>query len=246
MSKIKLKNGNIVKIDWRPGMTRKNFNFLATADNREIVYKEWPCPANLDQGAEGACAAFGSAHTLISHFLNEPRLNNEFAFALYKAAQKIDHWPGENYSGTTINAVMKQLVSDGWIEKYLWYMTLHDLKVGIGHDGPAAVGLNWYSGMYEPDKDGYIWPEGEKIGGHCLQIAGYTQKGFLLHNSWGKDWGPLDGWCYLRDDAMIELFSKQNGECARPIPMKTAPNEEPIAPEKNNWLTDWLKRWFNF
>lgn len=34
------------------------------------------------------------------------------------------------------------------------------------------------------------------VGGHCVAIVGYDKKGWIVRNSWGKDWG-IDGHCHM-------------------------------------------------
>jgi hypothetical protein len=57
-----------------------------------------------DQGAEGACVGFGSSRAMT--LLNRRRYDARW---LYHEAQKIDEWPGEDYSGTSVRAGMDVL-----------------------------------------------------------------------------------------------------------------------------------------
>jgi len=52
-----------------------------------------------NQGNEGACVGFGTCRAL--SIMNRRRYDG---FRLYHEAQKIDEWPGENYSGTSTRA----------------------------------------------------------------------------------------------------------------------------------------------
>ena len=50
--------------------------------------------------------------------------------------------------------------------------------------GPVAAGFPVYSSS-EP----YFWRKGIGFqGGHCVTIVGYTPQGFIIRNSWGKNW----------------------------------------------------------
>ncbi len=43
-------------------------------------------------------------------------------------------------------------------------------------------------------------PKGVTVGSHAMMLCGYDRaKGFLMHNSWGKDWGQ-DGFAYLAEE----------------------------------------------
>lgn len=61
-----------------------------------------------DQGQEGACVGFATSRMM--SLLNRKRYA---AFWLYKEAQKIDPWPGENYSGTAVSAALDVLRTRG-------------------------------------------------------------------------------------------------------------------------------------
>lgn len=39
---------------------------------------------------------------------------------------------------------------------------------------------------------------GKRVGGHAMNIVGYTPKGFIVENSWGNDWGDV-GFALLTD-----------------------------------------------
>ena len=50
--------------------------------------------------------------------------------------------------------------------------------------GPVAAGFPVYTSS-EP----YFWRKGIGFqGGHCVTIVGYTPAGFIIRNSWGKNW----------------------------------------------------------
>lgn len=57
---------------------------------------------------EGACCGEGGcrAMSLVDRKRFDP-------FALYRAAQKVDEWPGENYSGTSVRATVDVLRTEG-------------------------------------------------------------------------------------------------------------------------------------
>ncbi len=43
------------------------------------------------------------------------RLDNAYAFKVYKRAQQLDEWPGEDYGGSSVNAACKVLRERGFI-----------------------------------------------------------------------------------------------------------------------------------
>jgi hypothetical protein len=61
-----------------------------------------------DQLQEGACVGAGASR--MESLVERKRWD---FFALYREAQKIDEWPGENYSGTSVRAAMDFLRDKG-------------------------------------------------------------------------------------------------------------------------------------
>ena len=110
-------------------------------------------------------------------------------------------------------AGVKRVKDLGWIEGYRWAFNIDDVLYVIGHNGPAVLGLAWYSDMYQPDENGFIKPTGSLVGGHAiLARAVNVSEGYVtLRNSWGKNWGK-EGDCYITFDD-LEALLKQRGEC---------------------------------
>lgn len=61
----------------------------------------------------------------------------------------------------------------------------------------AEIHRGWYdramSGAKKTANSGVIRPTSDDHGAHAFVIVGYTDKGFLILNSWGDDWGGYDG-----------------------------------------------------
>ncbi len=171
----------------------------------------WRCHQTLDQGPDGACVGFGVAHELIARPAEVQGITNKFAKEdIYWEAQKIDPWVGGSYptaspfyEGTSVLAGTKVAKRLGWIEEYRWAFGLNDLKLGVGYNGPALIGISWLADMMTPDKNGYIHASGRSYGGHCLLVNAINVKKerFTLHNSWGSSWGN-NGECYISFDDM--------------------------------------------
>jgi hypothetical protein len=110
---------------------------------------------------------------------------------VYHEAQLVDEWPGEDYDGTSVRAGAKVLKTRGYISNYYWTWDADELADAILHVGPVVVGTNWYSDMFEPDKDGIIKVEGFPVGGHAYTLTGVNKYKGMFHgkNSWGTGWG---------------------------------------------------------
>ena len=180
----------------------------------------WRCHQTLDQGPDGACVGFGVAHELIARPAEVQGLTEKFAKEdIYWEAQKIDPWDGGSYpgarpfyEGSSILAGVKVAKKLGWIEEYRWAFGLRDLMLGVGYNGPALIGINWYQDMMRPDANNFIHATGRSYGGHCILVnAINVKKGyFTLHNSWGSSWGD-GGECYITFEDM-DILLKDRGE----------------------------------
>ena len=192
-------------------------------DQQQLVSNLWGCPAGtpvLDQGQQGACVGNGVTNELLWNPVPIPRLDETFAVQdIYWVAQRNDPWPGgeypgasPQYSGTSVAAGIQAAADLGYYKAWHWGTTENEMALGVGHLGPAVIGVNWFQGMYEPDPNGYIHPTGANVGGHCLLVIGIDVKGgfYTLHNSWGASWGD-QGNCKIKRKDMAKLIAS-NGE----------------------------------
>ncbi len=159
----------------------------------------WRCRATLDQGQEGACVGFGVTHELVARPVEVLGLTAKFAReAIYWNAQRQDEWPGGAYpgarpfyEGTSVLAGVKVAHQMGFMESYHWAFGLDDLLLGVAYAGPAVIGVNWMTGMFEPDSQNQVHATGRVEGGHCTLVNGIDVRRQMLrvHNSWGAIWG---------------------------------------------------------
>lgn len=211
MTRIKLRNGDfsgdprldrIVQFD----EASRRFPIRALVGKKRPRSYTWKLGLRLDQGNEGACVGFGIAHELAAAPAPVLGLTNDYARQkIYWEAQKTDGMPGGAYpgavpfyEGTSVLAGVKVAQKLGWMESYRWAFGIDDLILGVGYNGPAVLGLQWFHGMRTPDSDGFIHPTGPLVGGHCILTRGVDllNERFRLPNSWGRPWG-IDGECFL-------------------------------------------------
>ncbi|MDQ3540361.1 MAG: hypothetical protein M3440_06700 [Chloroflexota bacterium] len=188
--------------------------------------------AKMDQGQEGACVGYASSWMMSI-------LNRRFYDArwLYKEAQKIDEWPGESYSGTSVRAGMEvlrsighkflhrhehehaPLIEDG-IHEYRWATTVDEVRTCLAAGVPVGLGVDWMSNFSTPKKksDGSYWigegDLGTVQGGHmiCCYAGSDRRQAVRLVNSWGKAW-PLVWLPYATLQRLLDGI-RQPGECA--------------------------------
>ena len=93
------------------------------------------------------------------------------------------------------------------------------------------IGTTWLSVQGDAIAD---WNDGQIDGGHAVLFAGYRHKNgqrqFLVHNSWGKDWGD-QGFAYV-SEAMVKQFIKSAYKVV------VSDSSQPPAPSESNALTD--------
>jgi hypothetical protein len=220
------------------------------AEQQTLVSHQWDAPDGtpvLDQGAEGACTGFGVTNELLWYPVAVPGLDATFAREkIYWVAQRDDPWPGgaypqasPRYEGTAVLYAVQAAVDLGYYVEYRWATRERELALGVGHLGPAIIGVDWYEGMYEPDSGGFIHPTGELVGGHCTLLTGINIDDgyYTLHNSWGPSWGD-HGNCKIRRVDMQKLLNDNGEACIitqravpQPDKQQAAATAEDILPQ---------------
>lgn len=206
----------VYELDWRS----LDYPVSATLTADQIRYPRsytWALSQYFDQGRQGACVGFGFAHELAAAPIAVAGVTDGWGREIYWLAQREDPWPGGSYEGadpfyegTSVLTGAKVVQDLGHYSSYLWGLTMQEAVNGVCYSGPAVLGLNWYTGMFNPDASGFIRPTGTLAGGHCILAVGVKivwkswvnrlfsrkwenvdlDKSYLiLHNSWGQDWG---------------------------------------------------------
>lgn len=117
--------------------------------------------AHYDQGSEGACVGYSQSWmmSILNRKLYSP-------LTLYKEAQRVDEWPGESYSGTSLRAGFDVLRERGhWrfyagkerpaeqdegIHSNEWATTVDEVRHAIARGIPVNLGINWYQEFGAP------------------------------------------------------------------------------------------------
>lgn len=190
---------------------------------------ELPLGPLLLQGPEGACPGFMAAH--LSNIVEAMDGGHDFlaaddAQALYRRAQELDEWPGEDYSGSSVLAAMKAGQERDLWDGYAWSFGTRDIAQSILDNRPVGVGVPWLSGMFETEPDGRVVVTGSNTGqGHALAVFGIVDEvsgrpgpWFCWQNSQSADYGDpaRPGVGYVHHTDLARLL-RGVGEAAIPL-----------------------------
>lgn len=187
----------------------RNYPVRTMLGDRPLRSYKWRCDEKLDQGSEGSCVGMGFAYNLAARPVEIAGVNEVVAVKIYKTAQTLDQWPGENYSGTSVLAGAKscmQLYPKSF-DSYRWCFGLNDVCLALGYHSCVILGVKWLEGMNHPDANGIIHARGAVRGGHCILADGIdvATRYIRLLNSWGSSWGKA-GRCWVSFDDLNGLL----------------------------------------
>jgi hypothetical protein len=212
---------------------------VLTDQQRGLRSFGWDCPAWLNQGSEGACVGFAWAHELAASPGEVKGVTKKLARDIYKHARRVDEWPGERYSGTSVLAGAKVVRFRGYMKEYRWGFGVIDALRAIGYFGPAVVGIPWYESMRHPRPSGLLEVTKDNLGDrHAILVRGVALRARLkgepgplsvvhLRNSWSKRWG-VNGDCWILVDDFERLL-RDDGECCVPVGRSPRPDRAFLA-----------------
>jgi hypothetical protein len=238
-SPTQMKDGSIAKdprLGRLPSFDERSRDYplralLTSAQERTLRSYSWWCPLMLDQLMTSACTGCSATYDLAASPkpLKQPNgLPFDFPWAnnLYRMAQTMDEWSGEDYEGSSLLGAARALQKLGFIGDYYWAFGIDDVLAALSHLGPVVVGTNWHSEMFRPDSKGLIAPNGPVEGGHAYLLrrvivsesskaraigSKNNRRGMPLIggiNSWGASWG-VNGHFFIWADQMEALLKAQ-------------------------------------
>ncbi|CAH1070303.1 C1 family peptidase [Candidatus Nitrotoga sp. 1052] len=162
-------------------------------------YDEWPGENYSGSSARGAMKGW-ERHGVCTQTLWPDHLHGANNFDQQRA-DEATLTPGGAYYRVDFRQVRH--VHAAIHEVGIVYATLM-VHAGWGQPGPSTVSLKAGASSKSPKiKIPVIQRKGNADGGHAIALVGYTSQGFIIQNSWGKDWGK-DGFALLPyEDFMI-------------------------------------------
>lgn len=216
-------------------------------------------PEVRDQGPQGTCAAFVGAcikeyHERVErnfqgHFSpafiyrlkNKPWLSGMTARELMKILQKRgtvleSEYPYAAWQANQrrpISAQLYEMAKRNRIKSYARVRSIKAAKMALSQTGVLLMALPVVT---YAQAEFWKMPAGswgsQFYGGHAIAVVGYTKEGFILRNSWGKDWGnqgyvtlPFSDWSYVWD--VYSAVDEETAEKIKPDPPQPSPPQPP-------------------
>jgi hypothetical protein len=184
----------------------------------------WTGTIKLNQGDTGHCGGFGLANEAGSSPFRVP-VSDAYAHGAYYEIKDRRLDPFGREDGTSSLAVAKLGVLRNLWDSYWWVQSADDIVTGLSL-GPVCFGLSWMTGMFYPDRYGFIHPTGRDEGGHFVCANGYSpnyrRRGptVRIAQSWGAEHG-MNGNVYIPLDELGDLtlgrVSRYRGEGFVPV-----------------------------
>jgi hypothetical protein len=199
------------------------------------VNRLWASGPVLDQGEIGSCEGNTGAEWLNSalnagnraafnaklkrtkgRYLAEPDAVSLYSVATHVDDDGIDTVYPPDDTGTSAVGIAKAMKAAGAITGYQWTFGWDHFLAAIDV-GPVMLGTNWYSGMFDVNKQGYVEISGDLAGGHAYLGKGidYKNERVRCRNHWTKQWG-LAGEFYLSFKTLQRLLNEQ-GDVLIPV-----------------------------
>ena len=180
---------------------------------KAISYKKY-LPPVINQGQRPICVPC-SISSYINWMINlEDGVNNRDNKVNYEMIY--EHRTDKHDNGMTFkdafkflryNCVELEHGCENVIERYAKVNSEIQLKQALVMNGPCVGGLP----VYDPYRNSFwIKQNGDSLeGGHAIAIVGYNEKGFIIRNSWGINYGN-EGYSiipYDEFDSFTELWT---------------------------------------
>lgn len=170
-----------------------------------------------NQGQIGSCTANAELGVCMTEpFVSRSRIKRHFAepdcVQLYSLSTHLDNtlidgeYPPDD-TGSTFLYASKAAKKLGYISGYQHTFGIVQFLNQLVQT-PMSLGINWYEGMMDTDRKGFVWPRGNLAGGHqiCVDEINCDKQYVGFAQSWDSDWGPLGGWGRMTWDVLGQLL----------------------------------------
>lgn len=185
---------------------------------REFVrlpkHTRWQIGPILDQGPHPWCVAYATKNWLRA--APTETSDGPDVATIYAEAQKRDMIPMP-HDGTTVRAAFAWMQELGRVGEYVWARSAEDVLRWVLLKGSVVIGVDWFSGMSEPDASGLVHLTGRFEGGHSVLVFEADRDAAMLTlvNSWGNDWSK-DGTAMMTVE-QLDLLLRRDGEAAAAV-----------------------------
>lgn len=183
-----------IRYGWKPSEidgTEYEFDFIPNFKiPEEYSYVDFLPPIE-NQGNTNMCVTYAlAAHLNWNFTVDHAKNNTEPIHIDKKEIYSVRKIPGDN--GMTFKEALSYVRKHGVksdygnvkIERYSMVKSIESLKQALLLNGPCI------GGMYVKDHNKTeFWIGSKNNGGHAIAIVGYDKKGFIIRNSWGKNYG---------------------------------------------------------
>lgn len=209
-----------------------------------------------DQGEQGTCAAqtascmkewqefhdFQFNEYMSPQFIYNNRSNQEsegmFGRDVMKILHKIGSIPESKYpydfiqKPNEISSGLFLAASSHKIKGYAKINSIEEFKKALIKNGPCYFAVpvyNYSDTMWKPNNNE------KKIGGHAMTCVGYNPEGFIIRNSWGKDWGDNGYTIFPYQDFSIafDIWTTIDEQSYKPSPPLIEQDTEPAHIDPN-------------
>lgn len=195
--------------DYKVNVTEKEFPIAFTLP--EVTVK--------NQGSTGSCVAHACSSVVEFHNKRQEGtdtiFSTEFIYGYrpagyytgegmvirdaLKTLQKVGDCPLTSLRGNNkcpqamrnVSANLDILKTEAYphrISTYAKVKTVDEIKQALMSFGYVVVSMPWHKN-YKLRQGVYTYTSNETRGYHCLVVYGWDERGWLVHNSWGKSWG---------------------------------------------------------